>query len=89
MAASERRLPRTKNNPDFLLIIPSSNKSFPFTHLDFIDPATPKGHQFSFSPGQHAEKLRLLKQSPGVGYMHKTRLMFQKSKESGNVMFLL
>jgi len=47
-------------------------------------PITPK-HQssdFSFSPGQHAEKLRLLKKSPGfVGYAQKTRPMFNKNSE--------
>ena len=56
--------------------------------LDFNDPATPKNKQntqFSFSPGQHAEKLRLLKQSPAAGYMHKTRLMFKSNDENENV----
>lgn len=47
-------------------------------------PNTPthQNSEFNFSPGQHAEKLRLLKKSPGfVGYAQKTRPMFNKNSD--------
>lgn len=48
-------------------------------------PATPLTSQFRFSPGQHAEQLKLLKQSPGAGYFREGRPMFQNTGNTVNL----